>query len=118
MKRLDVHSLLRKLAKSPKYQNLFGFSKECQSFKVFRNIEDLSRIQTTFISWLYFYSNLYLEVAKKEVTKTVLEDDICADAYGVWKSQENIERKKDTQSSSKNLKVVFGSSNKIKFPKR
>jgi len=103
--------ILRKLARSTKYQLLYNRAKEMTGICLFKNITDFSDIQILFLYWLEVYSSLYLDLACKEdyISEKVIEDNIRTDAYLMWKHQkkDKKDKKKEKESSSNLPKVVF-----------
>ena len=93
---LVIYNLLRKLAKSNKYQLLYTQYKE-SGMSIFTNISDYTEMQVIFMSWLSFYSGLYTDVYMNEVDEIVLTDEIYEDAYSYYKNK--TKNKKNTQQS-------------------
>jgi hypothetical protein len=79
--------LLRKLAKQTLSLNHFLAAKEIASIHLFRNQTDLSRYQDMYLSYLYFYHNLNIDISMKKVSEVVLKDIIYEDAYTLWKTK-------------------------------
>jgi len=111
----NIYESIRKLSKSTRYQNLFVAAKDFATIRLFDNETDLSKLQDTFLAYLYIYDNIFSDIATKEVSKKVLENIIYEDAYMYWKREKKSESEKKDSSSSR-LKLVKG--NNIKFPKR
>lgn len=90
-------SILRKLARSIKYQMLYIRSKEMSSIKLFNNDSDFTSIQLLFLYWLEIYAILYADLASKNrknqpiyirlIDEDVIEDDLRADAYLLWRNK-------------------------------
>jgi len=92
-----LYKILRKIAKSAKYQTLYSQSKEgCVS--LFKNNADYSDFQVTFLQYLGFYSSLNVDIYMKDVDEIVLDNEIYEDAYQYYKTQT---RKKDKQKPIK-----------------
>ena len=60
-----MNNILRKLARSSKYQNLYSMSKEMTSIHFFDNNSKFSFIQFEFIYWVSLYNRLYADLAMK-----------------------------------------------------
>ena len=108
---------LRKLAKSISSQNTFIAAKEINGIKIFENSIDFSKIQSEYLSYLYFYKSLYEDIYSKKVSEKILKDEIYEDAYSYYKSKH--EDKPDNKSKGKQRKIqaTFAKDNsKIKFP--
>jgi len=106
-----LYKILRKMAKSAKYQTLYSQSKEgCVS--LFSNKADYTNFQVTFLQFLGFYSSLNVDIYMKEVDEIVLDNEIYEDAYQYYKTKT---RKKDKQKlkkpTSKNKKLRNESKN-------
>ena len=104
-----MEELIRKLAKSAKHQNIFLASKEINGITLFRNNTDLSKMQEIYLSYLYFYYNLFSDIANDKVSKKVLDNNIYEDAYNIYKSKKiEIKDKKEKGNFQRDLHIVFG----------
>jgi len=99
--------ILRKLAKSEKFQSLYRRAKESGLVKVFRNEYDLSKIQNWFFYYLEIYHMIYQDLNNKEayLTEEVIQNDLRCDAYLFMKS------KNKNKITEKNKKEAITSSN-------
>ena len=115
---MDITTLLRKLAKNYKSQNLFIAAKDIYGVKIFKNTTNFSKIQEMFLSYLYFYHDIFLDISTKKITKDVLKCEIYEDAFTYWKKEKGFEtlskNKKDKKNKKKNLNIVFGKEIKFK----
>ena len=108
---------LRKLAKSIPSQNIFLASKEINGIRLFENETELSKIQQEYLSFLYFYYNLYQDIYSKKVSDKILNDEVYEDAYSYYRNKH--EDKKDGKSKGKQRKIqatFIKDNTKIKFP--
>lgn len=80
----NTEHIIRKLAKTHKYQTLFSASKE-GSLTLFENRADYTANQILLLSYLIFYSNLYTDVAMDYVDERVLDNFEYEDAYMYYK---------------------------------
>lgn len=104
-----MEELIRKLAKSVRHQNLFLASKEINGIKLFKNEYDLSLIQEKYLSYLYFYNNIFMDITTDKVSKKVIDCNIYEDAYTTYKSKkDNSKIKTDSENKQKDLHIVFG----------
>jgi hypothetical protein len=112
---MDIYRLLIKLAKSLNYQNLFQASKEVNGIRLFRNDTDFSKIQRFFLNYLYIFDTIYQDIATKNISKYVLDDnDIYWESYILWRREKgNKEDNKETKQHD--VKLII--SDKINFPK-
>lgn len=98
---------VRKLAKDNRYINLFSASKEINGIKLFKNETDFTKIQNLFLNYLYFYSNIHMDIALNKVSERILDSEIYEDAYNIWKN-----KSKDNQEKIDNkphdVHIVFG----------
>lgn len=105
---LTQEELIRKLAKSNKYQTLFTYFKE-SGVQFFRNNTDYTQIQITFLNWLNFYSTIYLDIALDYVSEIVLENNTYEDAYFYYKSKNKTkmyeEKTKKVSKKDKNIET-------------
>jgi hypothetical protein len=98
-------SIIRKLARSDYFQNLYSHSKEL-GFQFFQNNHTLTKIQIIFLSWVSCYNSLYQDLAMGEdfISDKVIEDDIRTDAYLYWrktkKYAKKTKKKKDTDGEN------------------
>lgn len=98
----DVIKIIRKLAKSNYYQNLYYHVKE-NGFKLFRNDSDLTELQMHFLNYLEFYSALYLDYSLGEIDDIVFEHDVYEDAYYEYRTKmkrSNINHKEEPREDS------------------
>lgn len=84
MEEQDIFNKVRKLAKTNKYQMRYALAKELH-FKLFENESDWSNLQMVFLNNLIFYSNLYMDIALKEVDEIVTTNEIYEDAWMYYK---------------------------------
>jgi len=101
-----MKDLLRKIARSNRYQLLYNRSKDIGSISLFNNKSELSKIQIRFLYYLELYSGLYSNLATKEplISEDVIKDDIRVDAYFVYKRR--TKHLKETTNKNKSDKVV------------
>ena len=104
--------ILRKLAKSIKFQTVYRRAKESQMVKIFSNNFDLSKIQEWFLYYLEVYNMLYQDLANKEpyISEEVINNDIRCDAYLFMKSKKKDtkdSKKKETTTSTRIPSVIF-----------
>ena len=111
---LDTY--LRKLAKRSDFLNLFIASKDMACFKLFENVKDLSKLQNSFLSYLYFYDNLSNDIASKRVSEKVLEDEIYENAYAYYKQRAQEKIDNVSPNKQREFQGVFSKDNTIKFP--
>lgn len=101
-----LENKIRDLAKRVDSQNSFAATKEILSFRLFNNDTDLSRLQHLYLSYLFFYYYLHLDISIGKVKEIVLTDAIYEDAYFVYKNHKQPELK-DTVNQSGNINLVF-----------
>ena len=110
---MNLYRGIRNLAKSNSAQNIFIAAKEIHNIQLFENVYNFSALQEIYINLLYFYENLTRDIIIEKISKLVLENDLYADAYQLWKITNKNKDKKDNKKSELYLK----NSNKIRFPK-
>ena len=104
---MDYIEVIRKLAKSQFYQNIYQAFKESGSINLFDNINNYSGLQSLFLYWLRVYDLLYSELAQKEwrfLDEKVIEDDVRTDAFLHWRGLQRtneIDKYKQEQKASK-----------------
>lgn len=109
---MQIDDLLRKLAKSIEQQNLFIASKEINGIKLFENDTELSKLQHLYLSYLYFYSDLYTDIALKKVIPNVLVNFIREDSYSYYKR--NKEPEIDKKNKKNDIHLIFKDPKEIK----
>jgi len=104
--------LIRKLAKSIKFQNLYQATKEINGILLFKNSMDFTWLQQIFLSYLYFYSNLNTEVVTNKLSEKIFNNFIYEDAYMLWRREvgydkESKDKKRDIHIAFHNKKMKF-----------
>lgn len=105
---MNIEKQIRKLAKTVKSMNLFSASKELQGVHIFKNSSDFSKIQMLYLSYLYFYYNINMDISLDKVSKKVLDSEINEDSYSIWKQNSKEKDNKSEEKTNKNLFLVFG----------
>ena len=97
-----MEKVVRKLARSYKYQLLYARAKDVGNIRFFKNDFDFSYIQLQFLQWLEIYNSLYLDLNSNEeyMSAEVISDDLRTEAYLLYKS-----KKRDTKEEKENKKV-------------
>jgi len=112
---LDTY--LRKLANKSEMLNLFIASKDMACFKLFNNEKDLSRLQSIFLSYLYFYHSLNNDVASERVSEKVFENEIYENAWAYYRSKVKEDKKPNNPNNQREFQGIFSKTNEINFPK-
>ena len=86
--------LIRKLARSSEWQALYARAKDL-NISLFKNRTDFSKLQIIFMQFLEMYHNLYVDLYLKEegISEEVIENDLWADSYLLWKRKKRDEKK-------------------------
>ena len=94
MNSIIEENLLRKLARTPRWQIVYNRGKEI-NLNLFENTSDFSQIQIMFLNYLEHISSLYLDLAMGEelLSEEVINDWIRADAYLLYKRNKKSEEK-------------------------
>lgn len=87
---MDFISSLRQLAKSDKWQTLFYHFKESNG-NIFENNSNFTAYQVIFLNFLYFYHNIYTDIALEEVDEIVLTHEIFEDAWSRYKRKKKMD---------------------------
>jgi hypothetical protein len=109
---MNIYSLLRKLAKSVRCQNIFVASKEINGIKLFCNEVEFSKLQEIYLSYLYNSNTISNDIIFEEISEHVVDSEIMEDAYLLWKKRNMKKTIKDNKQKDVNL--VVGKD--IKFP--
>jgi predicted metal-dependent hydrolase len=107
---------LRKLAKSTEMLNLFQAAKDMSCFGLFENKKDLSKLQHTFLSYIYFYHSLNTDIALKKVSEKVLLNEIFENAYAHYRNNMKDEKTEIESNKERAFQGVFSKTNEIIFP--
>ena len=97
-------NVLRKIARKPESQLIYNTAKELGNIRLFRNDMDFTVVQILFLHWLGIYSSLYTDLAinKPHISEAVIKDDLRAEAYLVWRHEED---KKESEKDTKDTPV-------------
>jgi hypothetical protein len=106
---MDVQSSLRKLAKSDYFQNIYNLSKERGYFRLFKNEDDFTDLQITFLKYLNFYNTIFTDIALGDVTEIVLNDFMYEDAYIMYKNKADTKKLKENKNVDEKKVPVSGS---------
>lgn len=106
---MDYIDIIRRLARSNYWQNLFNISKEIGNINLFENQNNYSGLQNIFLYWLRTYDLLYTELYSKEwkyLSEDVINNDMRCDAFLYWRSvqRENELLKSKREQKASNLK--------------
>ena len=103
-----MENFIRKLAKKVESQNVFSACKEISSLQLFENRTDLTKIQQIYLSYLFFYSNIFTDIALKKVNENVLNYEIDEDAYNYYVKNKKEDDNSNTNTNDPNsIKLVF-----------
>ena len=100
-----IYKIMRKLAKSDKWQTIYNLSKD-SNIQMFNNIKDLSNLQISFVGLLGFYSNLNLDIVMDDVDKKILDNDIYTDSWVIYNKEKKKKQQNQNQQTSSTKKVV------------
>jgi len=99
---MQLEEMIRVLARSSYWQNLYLASKDTDGIHLFTNVNRFSGMQNLFLYWLRVYSMLYDDLSTKEtpfITQKVIDDNIRCDAYLYYRKRKfEQEMKKHNQS--------------------
>jgi hypothetical protein len=106
---MDYIDVIRKLARSTYYQNIYSAAKDVGSIRLFDNQNNYSGLQSLFLYWLKVYDLLYTELSQKEwkyLSEDVINDDCRCDAFLYWRGmmRENDLLKSKQEQKTNNLK--------------
>lgn len=113
---MNIDSCIRKLAKNSDNLSLFYAAKDISSIKLFKNTDEFTKLQLIYLNYLYMYYNLNLSIARDEVSKHVLDNEIYEDSYLLWKRKKDKKVQTEINNKSRTIQGVFSRDNIIKFP--
>ena len=90
-----MEHIIRKIAKSYRWQVIYQRSKEIGSFQLFDNNKDLTRIQTIMLHYLELYNGLYTDLAMGEdfISQEIIDDSLRTDAYLLYRDRKRKEER-------------------------
>ena len=107
---MNTYGLLRQLAKTNKFQNLFSMCKELHGFRMFTNDREFSQLQDIF---LYMYFSINQDISVDKISPHVLDSELYTDSYLLWRNQG-----KKRELNDKKSDVHLIASDTIIFPKK
>lgn len=113
---MSAEFTIRKLARKVENINLFSAAKEINGIYLFKNRMDFSKLQKIYLSYLYFYYDLYLDINLKKIKESVIGNEIDEDAYSYYKREkpeDNTGKKKE-----RDIHLVFSKNKKKKNSKK
>jgi hypothetical protein len=113
---MEFDKTIRKLAKRNDMLNQFVASKEINGIKFFSNETNFSQLQHSFLSYLYFYYNLYQDIFAKKVSEKVTENEVYENAYAYYKSKHVESKDKKSKNTKRTLEATFSKDNTVIFP--
>jgi len=112
---MNTYSLLRKLARSIRAQNLFIAAKEINGIRIFKNLYDLSKLQEIYLSNLYNANAISNDIILEKISEHVFDSEIMEDAYLLWK-RKNMKKINIKDNKQNDVSLITGKH--IKFPKK
>jgi len=96
-------TILRKLARSDKYQILYARAKDLGTISLFKNSTDISKLQINFLYWLEIYHSLYTDLAMDEewISEEVIKSDLRTEAYLLLKRKLRKDKKQGKEIDKK-----------------
>lgn len=104
---MTIDSMIRKIARSTYWQNLYLSAKEINNINLFDNVSNFSGLQLLFLYWVQLYSVLYDEINQKKwkyLDQKVIDNDIRCDAFLYWRKNQidsEIEQNKNQRNVDK-----------------
>ncbi len=99
---MNFESLIRQIAKSSEHQSNFVAAKDFK-ISIFDNNSDLSRLQKIYMSYLYFYHDILIDISMKKVSEKIMDNEFYEDSYMTYKR----EKKEDKPKKDKDIHLVF-----------
>ena len=90
---MNYEKIIRKLAKKTDHQNTFLAAKD-GLISLFDNEKELSKIQQVYLSYLYFYHDLIVDVYSNKLNEKIFDEDIYEDAYMEYRRNKKEDNKK------------------------
>jgi hypothetical protein len=115
---MDYIEIVRKLARSSYWQNIYSTSKDIGSIRIFDNQTNFSGLQSLFLYWLKVYDLLYTELIQKEwkhLDEEVIDNDARCDAFLYWRSLEKEKEMNKYKQEQKANNLNFKKPGKVSF---
>ena len=93
---MNYEQIIRKIAKNIESQNTFLAAKD-GLVSIFNNDKELSKLQQIYLSYLYFYHDIIVDVAVNKLNDKIFTAEIYEDAYMTYrrdKKEDNKEKNK------------------------
>ena len=101
MRYVNSVGIIRKLAKTSKFQTIYNCAKEV-GLKLFRNECEYTEIQLLFLNFLNLYATIHLDIALGEIDDLVLDNEIYEDSYLYWRRKSRNEKKENQNNPMNN----------------
>ena len=101
MRYVNSVDIIRKLAKTSKFQTIYGCAKEV-GLKLFKNECDYTDLQILFLNFLNLYSTIHLDIALGEIDDLVLDNEIYEDSYLFWRKKSRNEKSENPNKTMNN----------------
>jgi 6-phosphogluconate dehydrogenase (decarboxylating) len=92
---MNYEQIIRKIAKNIENQNTFLAAKD-GLVSIFNNDKELSKLQQIYLSYLYFYHDLIVDVAVNKLNDKIFTEDIYEDAYMTYRRDKKENNKEKT----------------------
>ena len=113
------YRLLKKLARSNKWQVLYNRAKELGTLRLFSNDNDLTKVQIWMLYFLEMYSSLYTDLAMNEdfISEDVIDDDLRCEAYLLYRKEKS-KRKNKEKFINKDKKITPSNIPGVRFMRK
>jgi len=111
---MNIYKSLFELSKSIRIQNLFQAAKDLHNVRLFSNDCNFSRLQESFLSYLYTIESINKDIIIDSISKKVLDDELYFDSYLLWRRENKHKKDEDKPTKKRDLSLVAGKT--IKFP--
>ena len=114
------HKLIRKLARSNKWQILYNRAKELSNLRLFKNSMDLTKIQIWVLYWSEAYNSLYTDLAMNEdfINEEVINDDLRCEAYLLYRKEKSKKDKHKKYTDKEDKRVTPSDIPGVQFLKK
>lgn len=114
------HKLLKKLARSNRWQILYNRCKELGTLRLFKNDIDLGNHQIWILYYSEMYSSLYTDLAMNEeyISEEVIEDDLRCEAYLLYRKEKNKKDKHKKYTDKEDTKITPSNIPGVRFMRK
>ena len=112
--------ILKKIARSNRWQVLYNRAKDLGTLRLFRNDMDLTKVQVWMLYLLEMFSSLYADLSMNEeyISEEVIKDDLRCEAYLLYRREKNKKDKHKKYTDKESKKVTPSNIPGVRFMRK